>query len=73
MRCPSWVVIGWCTAVKASAARIGLWLSRPALSRRLLAVKPTSRRAGRLVSRFPMPKSRELLMVVSVRSARPSL
>ena len=31
------------------------------------------RSAGRLRSRLPMPKSRVLLMVVSVRSARPSL
>ena len=39
---------------------------------RLLAVKPTSRSAARLVNRFPMVKSRVLLMVVSVRNARPS-
>ena len=45
------------------------WTSR----RRRLAVKPISRSAGRLCSRLPMPKSRVSLMVVSVRSARPSL
>jgi NCS2 family nucleobase:cation symporter-2 len=35
--------MGSCTAVKASAARIGLWSSRWTRSRRRLAVKPTSR------------------------------
>lgn len=45
------------------------WTAR---SRRL-AEKPTSRRAGRLHGRLPMPKSRLSLMVVSVRSARASL
>ena len=73
MRCPVSVVIGSCTAVNASAARIGLWLSRWTPSRRRLAEKPISRSAGRLVSRFPIPKSRVSLIVVSVRSARPSL
>ncbi len=73
MRCPSAVTIGACTAAKASAARIGLWLSRWTPSRRLLAEKPTSRSAGRLVSRLPISKSQVSLIVVSVRSARPSL
>ena len=34
---------------------------------------PISRRAGRLVSRLPIPKSVVSLMVVSVRNALPSL
>jgi hypothetical protein len=37
-----------------------------------LAEMPISRNAGRLVSRFPIPKSRVSLIVVSVRRARPS-
>ena len=72
MRCPVSVMIGSCTVVKASAARIGLWLSRWTPSRRRLAEMPISRSAGRLVSRFLMPKSSGLLIVVSVRKARPS-
>jgi hypothetical protein len=73
MRAPVSVMIGWCTAVNASAARMGLWLSRWAPSRRRLADRPISRSAGRLVSRFPIPKSRVSLIVVSVRNASPSL
>ena len=69
MRCPS-VMIGSCTAVKASAARIGLWLSLPAPSRRRLVEKPTSRNTGRSVSRFPIPKPRVSLIVVSVLKTR---
>lgn len=36
------------------------------------AAKPIGRRAGRLTRRFPTPKSRVSLIVVSVRRARPS-
>jgi hypothetical protein len=50
-------MIGSWTAVKASAARIGLWLSRWTPSRRLLAEKPISRSAGRWVSLLRIPKS----------------
>src|SRR4051794_8708602 len=64
---------GAVTAVKPSAPRAGSWLSRWTPSRHRLADKPISRRAGRLVSRLPIPKSRVSLIVVSVRSARPSL
>ena len=42
MRCPSLGMIGWCTAVKAWSARIGLWLSRWTPSRRRLADQPIS-------------------------------
>ena len=42
-------------------------------SKRRLAWKPMLRSAGRLLSRLPIAKSRVLLMVVSVRKARPSL
>ena len=38
-----------------------------------MAWKPILRSAGRFLRRLPMPKSRVLLMVVSVRNARPSL
>jgi len=56
--------------VLADRAIVGIfWTSR----RRRLAWKPICRRAGRFFSSLPIPKSRVLLMVVSVRSARPSL
>ena len=48
---------------------VGSWLIRWTSRRRRLAEKPTSRSAGRLCSRLPMPKSRVSLMVVSVRRA----
>ena len=53
--------------------RTGSWLIRWTSRRRRLACAPTSRRAGRLTSRLPIPKSRASLMTVSVRSALPSL
>src|SRR5664279_4970406 len=59
--------------ISASMPLIGSWLIVWTRSRRLLAVKPISRSAGRFVSPFRTPKSRVLLMVVSVRSAFPSL
>ena len=67
--CAVMVVFGFI----ANRLTIGSWLSRSRRSRRRVAEKPTSRRAGRLVSRLPIWKSRVSLMVVSVRSARPSL
>ena len=51
----------------------GVMAEYRAPSRRRLAVKPICRSAGRLVSRFPIPKSRVSLMVVSVLIALPSL
>lgn len=72
MRVPVAVVTDVVTACRASVPVIGSWLIDWTRSRRRLAVKPISRSAGRLVSRFPIPKSRVLLMVVSVRSAFPS-
>ena len=57
----------------ASAPVIGSWPSDWTRSRRRLAWVPISRRAGRLVSRLPIPKSVVSLMVVSVRNALPSL
>ena len=44
-------------AGRASVPVIGSWLSDWTRSRRRLAVKPISRSAGRLVSRFPIRKS----------------
>src|SRR2546428_14101416 len=44
------------------------WLIRWTSSRRRLALKPTSRSAGRLCSRLPILKSRVSLTVVSVVS-----
>src|SRR6266487_502393 len=41
---------GWLTVLNAAAPVIGSWLMRWTRSRRRLAVKPTSRRAGRLFS-----------------------
>ena len=73
VRVPSPVRTGSLTAANTSAPRAGSWLSRWTPSRRRLAEKPISRRAGRLVSRFPIRKSRVSLIVVSVRNARPSL
>ena len=73
MRVPVSVTIGAVRSVNAWAPRIGSWLRRWTPSRRRLAVKPICRRAGRLVSRFDSPKSRVSLIVVSVRSALPSL
>jgi hypothetical protein len=73
IRVPVAVKTGSLTAVKTSAPRAGSWLSRWTPSRRRLAEKPISRRAGRLASRFPTRKSQVSLIVVSVRSARPSL
>ncbi|MDQ3898941.1 MAG: hypothetical protein M3319_00280 [Actinomycetota bacterium] len=66
MRCPLLVMIGWCTAVKACSARIGLGLGCWTPSRRQLAKKPISRSADRWVSRFLTPKSLVSLIVVSV-------
>ena len=71
-RVPVSVVTGWQVAVIAVAPSVGSWLMVWTRSRRRLAVKPICRRAGRLCSRLPMAKSRVSLMVVSVRSARPS-
>jgi len=63
---------GAVTVARAAAPSIGLWLSFWTASSRRLAVKPTCRSAGRLVSLFPIPKSRVSLMVVSVLIALPS-
>ena len=73
MRVPVAVMTGSVMVCRASVPVIGSWLSRWTRSRRRLAEKPISRSAGRLVSRFPISKSRVSLMVVSVRRARPSL
>ena len=74
MRVPVSVVTGSVSSARAcGAVGSGSWLSRWTSSRRRLAVKPICRRAGRLVSRLPMPKSQVSLIVVSVRSARPCL
>jgi hypothetical protein len=72
MRVPVSVVIGAVSSVKARAPWIGSWLRRWTRSRRWLAVKPICRSAGRLISRFDSLKSPVSLIVVSVRSARPS-
>jgi len=69
---PVSVTVGEVSSVKARAPRIGSWLMVWTPRRRRLAVKPSCRRAGRLVSRFESPKSRVSLIVVSVRSALPS-
>ena len=68
---PVLVVIGAVTLCRASAPVIGSQLSDWTRSRRLLAEKPISRSAGRLVSRLPIEKSVVSLMVV--RSVMPSL
>jgi len=73
MRVPVSVMIGAVSAVNAWAPWIGSWLRRWTPSRRRLAVKPICRSAGRWVSRFDSPNSRGSLIVVSVRSALPSL
>jgi hypothetical protein len=73
MRVPTSVMIGAVSSVNAWAPRIGSWLRRWTPSRRRLAVKPICRSVGRLVSRFDSPKSPVSLIVVSVRSALPSL
>ena len=73
MRVPVLVVIGAVTVCRASAPVIGSQLSDWTRSRRLLAEKPISRSAGRLVSRLPIEKSVVSLMVVSVRNALPCL
>jgi hypothetical protein len=52
MRCPLAVVIGSCTVVNASVARVGLWLSSLDADQASLAEKPISPSAGRLVNRF---------------------
>jgi hypothetical protein len=70
---PVSVMIGAVRWVKLAAPRIGSWLRRWTPSRRRLAVKPICRSAGRFVSRFDSRKSRVSLIVVSVRSALPSL
>jgi hypothetical protein len=67
------VTIGAVRSVKVAAPRIGSWLMRWAASSRRLAGKPICRRGGRFVSRLEIPKSRVSLIVVSVRSALPSL
>jgi hypothetical protein len=71
MRVRVWVVIGAVRVCRASAPVIGSQLSDWTRSRRLLAEKPISRSAGRLVSRLPIEKSVVSLMVVSVRNAFP--
>ena len=71
---PAGVISGAVRLVKARAPRMGSWLMVWTPSRRRLAAKPICRRSGRLVSRLGTPKSAlASLMVVSVRSARPSL
>ena len=57
-------------ATKTASPIVGSWSMRSASRRRRLAEKPTFRKAGRLHSRLPMPKSRLSLIVVSVRIAR---
>jgi hypothetical protein len=64
------MVIGVVRAVNAVAPPVESWLMDWTCNRRRLAVKPTSRSAGRFISRFPMRKSPGLLMVVSVRNHR---
>jgi hypothetical protein len=71
MRVPCSVTSGAVRSVKAFAPRIGSWLRVWTPSRRRLAEKPSCRRVGRLLSCLVTPKSRGLLMVVSVRSALP--
>ena len=75
IRVPVSVRIGAVSSVKARAPRIGSWLMVWTPSRRRLAEKPICRSAVRFwsVSRLDSPKSRVSLIVVSVRSARPSL
>ena len=68
--------IGSATARKASSPMVGSLLRRSTSRRRLLAQKSTWGGSGRLHSRFPILKSWLSwlsLMVVSVRSALPSL
>ena len=60
-------------ARNASSPITQSWLSCWTSRRRRLAVKPIFRNAGRFVSPLLTLKSRGLLMVVSVRNARPSL
>ena len=72
-RAPVGLWVGLVRSVMAVAPMVGSWLRRWTASSRRLAEKPTSRSAGRLHSRLPMPKSRLSLMVVSVRSALSSL
>jgi RNA polymerase sigma factor (sigma-70 family) len=57
IRVPAGVVTGSVMACRASIPTIGSWLMVWTRSRRRLAWKPISRRAGRFVSRFPIPKS----------------
>ena len=64
---------GSVTWARAPAPVMGSWLSVWTASSRRLAEKPICRSAGRLVSRFPIPKSRVSLTVVSVLRALPSL
>ncbi len=64
---------GWWIPLNRSSPSQQSWLIRWTSSRRRLAWKPTSRRAGRFFSRLPMAKSLALLIVVSVRRARFSL
>src|SRR4051812_5693380 len=71
-RCPS-TSTGSLTPRNASSPMAQSWLIRWTSRRRRLASKPTRRKAGKLSSRLPMPKSRVSLIVVSVRRARPSL
>src|SRR5664280_1438109 len=73
MRVPSLPTRGAVRSRNAWAPRTGSWLMRWTPSRRRLAGKPICRRAARFVSRLDSPKSRVSLIVVSVRSALPSL
>jgi hypothetical protein len=72
-RAPVGLRVGLVRSVMAVVPMVGSWLRRWTASSRRLAEKPICRRAGRLHSRLPMPKSRLSLMVVSVRRARSSL
>src|SRR5659263_213481 len=73
MRVPSLPTRGAVRSRNAWAPRTGSWLMRWTPSRRRFAGKPICRRAARFVSRLDSPKSRVSLIVVSVRSALPSL
>src|SRR5664280_364624 len=73
MRVPSLPTRGAVRSRNAWAPRTGSWLMRWTPSRRRLAGKPICRSAARFVSRLDSPKSRVSLIVVSVRSALPSL
>jgi len=70
---PGWVMTELVIWARALASAMESWLSVWTASSRRLAMKPSCRSAGRLVSYFPIPKSRVSLILVSVLMALPSL